>query len=278
MIWFLVFFIVTGTRIEDEEVEFLDELRKSLEGNSIPILYIYTQAVRQSAIDGMKACIEKERSRLGEVEFVPILAEDYDLIDNKYIKSYGLDLILEKAVKTIKENIKSNLFEIRTQEIKEKIKEDLKVENEKIKNYSIEKMYSYFIENLNKTLDKNGLINFLIEIFEKCFIYFLKPTEKQILNKNSVKEYKKTFQDYIDKCYDIFNKTSSHFIDKFKEKQAALFLNEQAKIEKKYHTSINPEYKREYDQFFNEIDNYFRSNFIYIAQKEFIRHFIKEYF
>jgi len=80
-----IFYCFTGSRIEDEEVEFLDNLRKSLEGNTIPILYVYTQAVRQSAINGMKECIEKERTRLGEVEFVPVLAEDFDLIDNKYL-------------------------------------------------------------------------------------------------------------------------------------------------------------------------------------------------
>ena len=46
----------------------------------------------------MRKCIEKEKKRLGDVEFVPVLAEDYDLIDNKYLKSYGLDNILEKTV------------------------------------------------------------------------------------------------------------------------------------------------------------------------------------
>lgn len=65
---------------------------------TIPILYIYTQAVRQSAINEMRKCIEKEKKRLGDVEFVPVLAEDFDLIENKYLKSYGLDNILEKTV------------------------------------------------------------------------------------------------------------------------------------------------------------------------------------
>ena len=65
----------------------MDQLRNSLEGNCIPILYIYTQAVRQFAINEMRKCIEIERKRLGDVEFVPFLAEDYDLIDNKYLKS-----------------------------------------------------------------------------------------------------------------------------------------------------------------------------------------------
>ena len=55
MIWFLAFFIaLMEFRIEVEEVEFIDKLRKNLSGNTIPILYVYTQAVRQSAINGMK--------------------------------------------------------------------------------------------------------------------------------------------------------------------------------------------------------------------------------
>jgi hypothetical protein len=70
-------------------------------------------------------CIEKEKTRLGEVKFVPVLAEDFDLIDDKWLKSYGLDIILEKAVETIKNNIKSNLFVVRTKEISDEIKEFL---------------------------------------------------------------------------------------------------------------------------------------------------------
>jgi len=270
-----IFYCFTGSRIEDEEVEFLDELRKSLKGNYIPILYVYTQAVRQSAINGMKECIEKERTRLGDVEFVPILAEDYDLIDNKYLKSYGLDIILEKAVNTIKKNIKSNLFEIRTKEISDKIVEDFKEKNKKIRMFSIEKMYLYFIEQLGKTLNKEQLMNFLFEILEKCFIFFLEPKEKINLNKNSIEEYKISFQSYIEKCYELFDETSSNIIEKFKYKQAGTFINEQAKIEKRG-KSINPDNIREYDQFIKNIDDYCRSNFNYIAQKAFIKHFINE--
>ncbi len=272
-----IFYCFTGSRIEDEEVEFLDELRKSLVGNSIPILYVYTQAVRQSAINGMKKCIEKERTRLGEVEFVPILSEDYDLIDNKYLKSYGLDVILEKAVKTIKNNIKSNLFEIRTKEITDEIIKDFKKKNEIIRKFSKEKMYLDFIKNLNKTLNKEELMNFLFQILEKCFIFFLQPNENGNLNKNSFEEYKESFKIYIEKCYDLFDETSSNIIEKFKFELAANFLNEQAKKEKEGQ-SIEPINVRELNEFIKIIDDYCRSNFMYIAQKAFINHFISEIF
>ena len=272
-----IFYCFTGSRIEDEEVEFLDELRKSLVGNTIPILYVYTQAVRQSAINGMKECIEKERTRLGEVEFVPILSEDYDLIDNKYLKSYGLDVILEKAVKTIKNNIKSNLFEIRTKEITDEIIKDFKKKNEIIRKFSKEKMYLDFIKNLNKTLNKEELMNFLFQILEKCFIFFLQPNENGNLNKNSFEEYKESFKIYIEKCYDLFDETSSNIIEKFKFELAANFLNEQAKKEKEGQ-SIEPINVRELNEFIKIIDDYCRSNFMYIAQKAFINHFISEIF
>ena len=244
-------------RIEDEEVQFLDELRKSLEGNSIPILYVYTQAVRQSAINGMKEWIEKERNTLGEVEFVPVLAEDYDLIDNKYLKSYGLDVILEKAVKTIKNNIKSNLFAVRTKEI------------------SIEKMYLHYLTNFDKVLDKDELVKFLLDIIEKCFIFFIEPKEVKNLNKNSINEFKNTFQNYIEECYDFFDETASNIIIGFKKDQAYTFLNAQAILEKEG-KNIEPRYKRELDDFLKIIDNYFRRNLIYIAEKAFINFFISD--
>ena len=262
-------------RIEDEEVQFLDELRKSLEGNSIPILYVYTQAVRQSAINGMKECIEKERNTLGEVEFVPVLAEDYDLIDNKYLKSYGLDVILEKAVKTIKNNIKSNLFAVRTKEISDEIAQYFVNKNKKIKEFSIEKMYLHYLTNFDKVLDKDELVKFLLDIIEKCFIFFIEPKEVKNLNKNSINEFKNTFQNYIEECYDFFDETASNIIIGFKKDQAYTFLNAQAILEKEG-KNIEPRYKRELDDFLKIIDNYFRRNLIYIAEKAFINFFISD--
>ena len=270
-----IFYCFTGSRIEDEEVQFLDELRKSLEGNSIPILYVYTQAVRQSAINGMKECIEKERNTLGEVEFVPVLAEDYDLIDNKYLKSYGLDVILEKAVKTIKNNIKSNLFAVRTKEISDEIAQYFVNKNKKIKEFSIEKMYLHYLTNFDKVLDKDELVKFLLDIIEKCFIFFIEPTEVKNINKNSINEFKNTFQNYIEECYDFFDETASNIIIGFKKDQAYTFLNAQAILEKEG-KNIEPRYKRELDDFLKIIDNYFRRNLIYIAEKAFINFFISD--
>ena len=270
-----IFYCFTGSRIEDEEVEFLDELRKSLEGNTIPILYVYTQAVRQSAINGMKECIEKEKTRLGEVKFVPVLAEDFDLIDDKWLKSYGLDIILEKAVETIKNNIKSNLFEVRTKEISDEIKEYFMKMNEKIKNFSKEQMYMHYITNFNEVMDKEQLIKFLLEIIEKCFIFFIEPKEVKNLGKNSISEYKNNFQNYIEQCYNLFDETCSNILDSFKEKQAGRFLNEQAKLEK-LGINILPENKRELDDFIKIIDEYFRRNFIYIAERNFIKFIINK--
>ena len=270
-----IFYCFTGTRIEEEEIEFLDQLRNSLKGNSIPILYIYTQAVRQSAIDEMKKCIQKETKRLGEVEFVPVLAEDYDLIDNKYLKAYGLDNILEKAVATIKNNIKSNLFEVRTKEISDDIIQKLTQKNDKIRKFSREKMYLYFTTNLLQTFDKEKLVDFIFLLFEKCFIFYLEPGEIKKLNKNSRNEYDKTFKNYIEKCYDLFDKSASDIINEFIYKQAGIFLNEQAKIEKLGRSILN-ENVREIDDFVKIIDDYCRKNFLYIAEKIFVRHFINE--
>ena len=236
---------------------------------------MYTQAVRQSAINGMKECIEKEKTRLGEVKFVPVLAEDFDLIDDKWLKSYGLDIILEKAVETIKNNIKSNLFEVRTKEISDEIKEYFMKKNEEIKNYSKEQMYMHYITNFNEVMDKEQLIKFLLEIIEKCFIFFIEPKEVKNLGKNSISEYKNNFQNYIEQCYNLFDETCSNILDSFKEKQAGRFLNEQAKLEK-LGINILSENKRELDDFIKIIDEYFRRNFIYIAERDFIKFIINK--
>ena len=269
-----IFYCFTGSRIEDEEVEFLDELINSLEGNNIPFLYVYTQAVRQSAIDGMKECIENE-TRLGKVEFVPVLAEDFDLIDKKYLKSYGLDIILEKAIKTIKNNIKSNLFEERTKEISVEIIKYFKKKNRQIKDYSIEQMYLHYLTNLKVTLNKEELIKFLLEIIEKCFIFFIEPSEITSFNKNSINVFKNTFKNYIEKCYDLFDKACTNAIDNFKEIQAGRFLDEQAKLEKRG-KNIKPNNIRELNDFKKIIDDFFRRNFIFIAEKNFIKFFISD--
>ena len=222
----------------------------------------------------MKECILKERTRLGEeVEFVPVLAEDFDLIDNKYLKSYGLDVILEKAVKTIKNNIKSNLFEIRTKEISDYIIIKFKNQNKKIMNYSKEQMYLHYLTNFQETLNKEGLVKFLLELIEKCFIFFIEPVENKNLNKNSINEFENTFKNYIENCYDLFDEACSKTIENFKVILAGRFLNAQAILEKSGQ-NIQPKNIRELDDFIKVIDEYFRRNFIYIAEKSFIKYFI----
>lgn len=145
--------------------------------------------------------------------------------------------------------------------------------DDKIRKFSREKTYLYFTGNFYQNMDKKKLVDFIFLLFEQSFIYFLEPGEIKNLNKNSWNEYEKNFKNYIEKCYDKFDQTASEFINKLIEKQAGLFLNEQAKIEK-HGKSINTENVRELDD--KIIDDYYRKNYLYIAQKSFIRHFIKE--
>ena len=127
-----IFYCFTGTRLEDDEINFLSKLIKNFEGNMRPFVYVYTQAVRQRNIGVMEDRVKEEVSKLGNIEFIPVLAEDYDLIYNKWIKAYGLKDLLKKGVDEIKHNIKCDLFKIRTDEISEDVEKQLKEKNFKI--------------------------------------------------------------------------------------------------------------------------------------------------
>jgi len=142
-------------------------------------------------------------------------------------------------------------------------------------NYSKEQMYLHYLTNFNETLDKEGLVKFLLEIIEKCFIFFIEPIENENLNKNNINEFLDKFRNYIENCYDLFDETCSKTIENFKEILAGRFLNAQA-ISEKTGQNIQPKNIRELDDFIKIIDEYFRRNFIYIAEKSFIKYFIND--
>ena len=220
----------------------------------------------------MEDRVKEEVSKLGNIEFIPVLAEDYDLINNKWIKAYGLKDLLKKGVDEIKHNIKCDLFKIRTDEISEDVEKQLKEKNSKIRAFSKERAVLFLTKRFTRTLEKEELVKFIFEMIGKCFAFFLNPLIEK-LNENSLKVYKYTFEEYIGNCYDMFQDTYSEILEKFIDKLTLDFMDKQINTQKDNNENVKPQNLKNHNGFKNVIDNYLRKNFIFIAEKEFICHF-----
>ena len=78
-----IWYCITGTRFEDIEEETLLKLSSIYDDFKLPIIVIYTQAV----IPNFYNAINKEINKINKnIEFIPVIAKDMIISDNKIIK------------------------------------------------------------------------------------------------------------------------------------------------------------------------------------------------
>ena len=78
-----IYYCITGTRFEDIEEETLLKLSSIYDDFKLPIIVIYTQAV----IPNFYNAINKEINKINKnIEFIPVIAKDMIISDNKIIK------------------------------------------------------------------------------------------------------------------------------------------------------------------------------------------------
>ena len=78
-----IWYCITGTRFEDIEEETLLKLSSIYDDFKLPIIVVYTQAI----IPNFYNAINKEINKINKnIEFIPVIAKDLIISDNKIIK------------------------------------------------------------------------------------------------------------------------------------------------------------------------------------------------
>jgi flagellar biosynthesis GTPase FlhF len=221
-----IWYCITGTRLEDIEMDTLKELSKIYQSKSIPIIMVYTRAISKTEIKKMEKYII-DNYNYG-YDFIPVLAEKL-VIDDEYVKKpFGIPELKEKSVIRAKEAVKISCYENYVNQTKREIKEqgeNIKKElksfisntaNKKIKNMEEGKNNEEICDDLKNLLlnlishsiykgtrryisiESESLIDKFIksiisdkfsQSFNKRYKKYIKETKNQLFEDREIKDY-----------------------------------------------------------------------------------------
>ena len=264
-----IWYCVTGTTIESEEIEFIENLKK--QKNKVPIIIVYTLSEDANKMEKMKNEINKY---INDISYIEVLSKD-----EEGLESFGLDELINITVEKCKYSYESKTFDEMRQEINQTLINNFKKKNNNIKYAIINEAISHFIENFDKNfLDNIQFKKYIYYLFAILFNGYLKMNEKSKVSDNLfqaiiVEFHNSNISNYLNKMIKCYNEISEKFIDKMKEEKAIHFLDKQALFEK-IKSNLEIKDKCNKSDFINMIESFLKNNFSYLAQKYFIYKFL----
>ena len=249
-----IWYCWTGTRLENVEIQLFKKLSEQYTLDKLPIIIVYTNAVKPEKI---KAAKEYIKGLALENDFIEILAKEEvtGVGDNvNIIPAFGLDKLIEISIEKAKSAVNSSCYEgiLKTvrNEIEKIINNLVNILQEKLKK-KIETIISEMGRKLNEKKLEEELNKLIIELF--YYFFFLSP-DIEVNEKNNY-EAKTTNKD-INNVNLRFNITDA-LINEIKN-FVVESLNEFFEIYKKNYNQLEEKYKQDLLQ---EIES-FRTKFI----------------
>ena len=207
-----IWYCITGTRFEDIEEETLLKLSSIYDDFKLPIIVIYTQAV----IPNFYNAINKEINKINKnIEFIPVIAKDMIISDNKIIKSKNLDILLTKSVEKSKNAVNSSVFS----SLRKIVLNEIDIESKN----SLTQSINILNENLPMKKDGNIKIEYIEEyIFIKIFkiILFGQSSNKGLKDKSIA-----IIKDLISKLNEKHKEIIENCLKDFAEKNSREYIN-----------------------------------------------------
>ena len=213
-----IWYCITGTRFEDIEEHILLKLSSIYDDFKLPIIVVYTQAIVPTYYNAINKEIKKISKNF---EFVPVVAKEIQLSEDKSIKSKNLDVLLQKSLEKSKNAVHSSVFSSLRKIVSNEI--DLEIKN------GVEQSENVLNENLSMTKDDNSKNkNIGADIYFKIFknILFEKGSKKDLKEKSKevikdlINKLKEKNNEIIGKCLNDFaNQNSQKYINKLYDLQ-----------------------------------------------------------
>ena len=243
-----IWYCITGTRFEDIEEETLLKLSSIYDEFKLPIIVVYTQAI----VPNYYNAINKEIKKINKnIEFIPVIAKDMEISENKFVKSKNLDTLLTISIEKSKNAVNSSVFSALRKNVLNQI--DIETKN------GLDK--SINILNLPMKKDDNIKIEFIEEyIFINIFkiILFGEDSNKSLkeksiaIIKDLITKFNERYKETIENCLkDSVEKNSQKFINKIYE------IQNQIQQEKEIYLENHLNIEEIKNQFFSNIKNSF---------------------
>ena len=269
-----IWYCVSDTRFEDDEITLLIKLKEVYNDNNIPIIVIYTKAIDAIVTKLMLDKIKNLNIGVSTIKLMAIPDKDND--GNK-INAFGRDKLLALTIEKCTQALKGKLIYLMTNAISKEIKAKINKENNSNKKIIFNKLVNNFNKNYNIILEYNEFKNYLIEILQTNILYLFHAIDddnkknklENIFNLLRGSDIFFNFGGYKHFYHNIIRDQIKDLIDK----KAKDFLINQAKEEKKI-GNVNINNKRTLKDIQKSNDLFLEKNFTFIIQLNLIKNFI----
>lgn len=239
----------TGTRFEREESEILIKLRKTYEGNKLPIILVYTQdlgddeddeEIKQikEAINTIleEKCEETLSNSKKGISLVQVLAKEKKIKKNIKIPPKGLDELIKKCLEKGEYSSKfACLSAVKISSLK-KIKEDYTEVEKRIEDEK-ERYLSHLFQS---TVSETEIFE---EIIEKIFMTLSLNEYGEYINQENINMLKEINREIITLILEKEDRKFSKLLEEKSRYVSNLLMDEQTNVNKKYDTSFSQNLK-----------------------------------
>ena len=274
-----IWYCISGTRLEESEINLLKKLSNAYNNNEMPIIIVYTQNIDNDISDEMKDYIETMKIK---ASFVKVLAKNVKLKNsNKIVEKLGEKELIKETLQNCAIALKGAMFNLITETISNIIKNEMIKINEEKEEEINKTIIKKFIEEYQTALSEEDFKMYIVKMFGDSLIPFYQNYNQKISNKSLNLLKKSNILVSINKYIKYLKKELQNITKPIIEDNSILFLDKQATLEKEK-TNMKLENKRTLKGFRKTIDIFLNRNFFFISQKyiinSVIRNFNRKYF
>ena len=217
-----IWYCITGTRLEQTEIDTLKELSKIYKSNSIPIIVVYTRALSTPTIKEMEKFIKDNFTH----DFIPILAKKDIILDDIEVNPRGLDELKKISVLRSKEAVKSSCYEFNFLKTKREVQEIIKKKKESL-NTILNKILSDKINVMSEGKSKEEVYDDLKNLLIYLISNNIYNTDRKLVTLQSEELIKDYSRKVIDRNMSKFNTLFNNFIEDKTNNLSNIFYNYQ---------------------------------------------------
>lgn len=236
-----IWYCITDSRFEDIEVQSLKKLADLYDNSKLPIIVVYTRAINQEFVDGIRKKVEKLNYNLGYVAVIAkeieIKAEDED-DEPQILKQKGLEKLKKISIEKAKDAISSSCYTALKKNITDIVRINLEAQNSRLKQYlqiKINEKIENFKEGTEITSLENSIIEIIIEIIK---IYLSDQNENDPISPDGYNHIKNFLNNFFQESMNYYSDCLQKLISQKSKEYSQEVVNLQLEIIQKHEGNL----------------------------------------
>ena len=256
----IIWYCFTGNRFDDEsDVKLIKSIRETYAENQIPVIIVRTEAWDDEETEFFRNFIKKKKLN---TDYIGVIAKEKCGKPQK-----NLFNLIELSISNIQKALNGQFYKVLSKKIRQNLILTLKNENEKISQYTKEKMVLYFCNYYKRSLRIRDLFKFVENLLLICFSFYFEEFKydkisaeiKKIFNDLIINIMKQCIKDYYGLCLRKVNEIVLGV--------SLSLIDLQVEIQKSQNSNIKPENLNTLKNFDIIAKVFLFENLFYVSQK-----------